>query len=231
LPPALSLIGAVFAGQVIANSGVIFHTIIGFYVSPPEGFDFGRLAEALGASSAEEWGTHPALAGQNGNPLRAAALRKVILEVMAMLETTTRRPKQHDPQRGEIEMRKLLILAAAAAISTPALAEPPSYRIEKQEVTRRAAMKWEMIFLALSAADAAVTIDCLHRDVCEEVNPLFGKHPSTRTIVLGKIVGGAIHFAAFTYLNDRNPRVALRAAQVSVVAQGSVVAFNLRVAF
>lgn len=85
LKGALDQIGAAFGDQVITYSGVILATALSFYVSPPDGFDGDLLREALAASSADEWATHPALAGQNGNPLRAAALRKVILEVMSML--------------------------------------------------------------------------------------------------------------------------------------------------
>jgi hypothetical protein len=53
---------------------------------PGEGFDPDRFGEALSASSAEEWSSHPALAGVKGGAVRADTLRKVMLEVMAMLE-------------------------------------------------------------------------------------------------------------------------------------------------
>lgn len=86
LEAALLAMGAAFADQVIAHSGLLFAAILGFFVSPAEGFDADRLVEALEASSAEEWTTHPALAGITGAPARAAALRRVIGEVMAMLE-------------------------------------------------------------------------------------------------------------------------------------------------
>jgi hypothetical protein len=97
--------------------------------------------------------------------------------------------------------------------------------------TQSAALKWELGFLALSALDTAQTIECLHRDVCEEVNPLFGKHPSAKMLILAKLGGGLAHFAAFSYLNDRDPKVALRAAQVSFALQGTVVLVNARITF
>jgi hypothetical protein len=96
---------------------------------------------------------------------------------------------------------------------------------------KSSALKWELAFLALSAVDAVQTIECLNRNACEEANPLFGKRPSTKTIILTKVGGGLAHFALFTYLNDRNPKMALRAAQVSVALQGTVVLLNARVAF
>jgi hypothetical protein len=86
LKSALGQIGGAFRDQVITYSGIILATVLGFYASPPEPFDAELLQEGLKASSADEWSTHPALVGLNGNPLRSAALRKVILEVMAMID-------------------------------------------------------------------------------------------------------------------------------------------------
>jgi hypothetical protein len=134
-----------------------------------------------------------------------------------------------------------LITACAAAtlslsVSTPALAET-GWRLEtsgsnwRVQDTRSAALKWEIGFLALSAVDAVQTIECLKRHACEEVNPLFGRRPSAKTIILAKLGGGIVHFALFNYINDRNPKLALRAAQVSFALQGTVVLLNARVAF
>ena len=129
---------------------------------------------------------------------------------------------------------------AAAALSlsyaTPARAEG-DWRVDNMasnwrvEQARSAALKWEIGYLALSAVDAVQTIECLKRHACQEVNPIFGKRPSTKTILISKIGGGLAHFALFTYINDRNPKLALRGAQVSFALQGTVVALNARVAF
>jgi hypothetical protein len=86
LSAALSHIGEAFKGQVIHNSGVIFAAVLGVFVAPTDGFNAARFGEALSASSAEEWAGHPALAGVKGGAVRADTLRKVMLEVMAMLE-------------------------------------------------------------------------------------------------------------------------------------------------
>jgi hypothetical protein len=83
---ALVMIGEAFRGQVITYSGLIFGTVLGFFTREPDGFNVHCLGEALSASSADEWASHPALVGVLGAPARTAALRKVILEVMAMLE-------------------------------------------------------------------------------------------------------------------------------------------------
>jgi hypothetical protein len=70
---------------VISHSGTLFAAVLGFFVNPPAGFDPAKLAEALSASSADEWTTHPALAGIGGQE-RSKKLREIIAEVMAMLE-------------------------------------------------------------------------------------------------------------------------------------------------
>jgi hypothetical protein len=94
-----------------------------------------------------------------------------------------------------------------------------------------AAMKWETTYLALSAIDAAQTIRCLKRDLCEEGNPLFGRHPSAGTLISGKLGGGILHYLLMNELNKRDPKVALRTAQISAGLQGGVVAMNARIAF
>jgi hypothetical protein len=126
--------------------------------------------------------------------------------------------------------KSLLIPASANA--------QPTWHIEStrpaklsSEALKSTALKWEIAYLALSAVDTAQTVHCLRRDICEEVNPLFGKRPSTKTIILTKVGGGVAHFALFSYINERNPRLALRAAQISVVGQGGVVMLNARVLF
>jgi hypothetical protein len=101
----------------------------------------------------------------------------------------------------------------------------------KSTALKSTALKWEIAYLALSAIDAGQTIHCLRRDICEEVNPLFGKRPSTKTILLTKVGGGLAHFALFSYINNRNPTLALRAAQISVVGQGGTVLLNARIMF
>ena len=124
--------------------------------------------------------------------------------------------------------RAPFILAAALTLATPAYAADPSYRIEA-EATRKAAMRYEIAYLALSAIDTVQTVRCMERDPdCVELNPLWGKKPSVERIILGKIVGGVIHYAAVDYISRRNPKMALRIAQISVGVQASGVAFNLR---
>lgn len=85
LSATLNQLGEAFRGQVMSHSGTLFSAVLGFFVSPPADFDPDKLTEALGASSADEWTTHPALAGITGAE-RAKKLRELVAEVMAMLE-------------------------------------------------------------------------------------------------------------------------------------------------
>ena len=97
--------------------------------------------------------------------------------------------------------------------------------------TKSAALKWEIGYLALSAIDTAQTIDCLNRDLCVEGNPILGKHPSTAKLIGAKIGLGLLHFTAFSRVNEKNPRGALRLAQISCAVQGAVVGLNARFTF
>jgi hypothetical protein len=88
-----------------------------------------------------------------------------------------------------------------------------------------------MGYLALSAIDAAQTIDCLNRELCVEGNPLLGRHPSAAKLIGVKVGLGLLHFTAFSRINDKNPRGALRLAQISCALQGTVVGLNARFTF
>lgn len=85
LEAALSAMGKAFNGQVITYSGMLLSAVLGLFVQAPEGFRPELLADALETSSADEWASHPALLGVVGR-VRGVTLRKVILELMAMLE-------------------------------------------------------------------------------------------------------------------------------------------------
>jgi hypothetical protein len=123
--------------------------------------------------------------------------------------------------------------SALAAEEQRALAiRDSSLRItNERRALERQAHRWEMLYLAASAADLAVTINCLEAGKCVEQNPLFGKRPKSSTLLLGKVIGGAVHYGVFRYTLARSPRTALRFAQISAGVQGGVVMLNMRVAF
>jgi hypothetical protein len=109
--------------------------------------------------------------------------------------------------------------------------EKPTVRLGSLWQNQSAAMKWETTYLALSAVDAVQTIRCLKRGLCEEGNPIFGKHPSAGTLIASKLGSGLLHYVLINELNRRDPRMALRTAQISAGLQGGVVAMNARLAF
>lgn len=130
-------------------------------------------------------------------------------------------------------MRSQLLVGAGVVAALSLSAPTPAFAqsaLQAEEV-RSAALKWEIGYLALNAIDTAQTIHCLKRDVCIEGNPIFGKNPSTKKLILGRLGLSLAHFAAFSQLNDRNPKAALRLAQVSCAVQGGVVLVNARFNF
>jgi hypothetical protein len=82
---ALVVIGGAFKDQVITHSGLLFAAVLGFFTKPT-GLSIGQIEEALDANSADEWTTHPGLAGVVGANPRAARLREVIVELAEMLK-------------------------------------------------------------------------------------------------------------------------------------------------
>lgn len=126
-----------------------------------------------------------------------------------------------------------LALCAASITATPAFAAEPAdgYRIETQDdKTRRAAMRWETAFVILSAADLAITVQCIEAKKCEEANPIAVGHSTTKMIAIKSALTLG-HFLFVKRLAKDNPKAALRFAQVSVGIQGSIVGLNIRTAF
>jgi hypothetical protein len=130
-----------------------------------------------------------------------------------------------------MRLQSLAIISVGAALSLSAPSPAAAQSSRYDETVSAAALKWEIAFLGLSAVDAAQTIYCLERNKCEEANPLFGKHPSTKTIVLAKLISGGVHFALFNEIRKKDPKMALRIAQISFALQGTVVALNARIVF
>lgn len=118
-------------------------------------------------------------------------------------------------------MLNRIITLALALIAAPASAQPSWQHVRA----------WEFAYQGLNAVDTVQTLDFLHRGKAHELNPLLGKHPSDARLILTKVAFGAVHFVVIRKLYEADPTFALRAAQLSVVVQGGVVAANLRFAF
>lgn len=120
-------------------------------------------------------------------------------------------------------MRRLLLaFIASIFFALPAYAKEPTWEETK---------KLEMVYFALSAIDAAQTIDCLNRNVCYEVNPIYGRNPSTEKIIGIKVVGGAFHYLLVREVYKRDPKLARTIQYITIGIQGGIVAANLRFAF
>ena len=132
--------------------------------------------------------------------------------------------------------------ALSVAAAKPVLS-PSARRLEQTQAvlarstwrlkaTNSAAVKWEIAYQALNVIDAAQTIYCLEKvKGCYESNPLWGKNPSAKTVVLAKLGFGLTQYYLWNQVRKKNPRMALRAAQVSVALQGAVVGLNARMTF
>jgi hypothetical protein len=146
-----------------------------------------------------------------------------------------------------LSITRTMLAGAALALATPALAEPDivvtsyrikpaataietpvrSYRVEA-DLTRRAALRWETAFVILSAADLIMTVQCIEAKKCVEANPLAKSHSTGKMIAIKSALTLG-HFLFVKRLSERDPKAALRIAQVSVGVQGGIVGLNLRV--
>lgn len=126
-----------------------------------------------------------------------------------------------------------LTLAAFASSAAHAQAawQPGGNAYSRNAATKSAALKWELGYLALGAIDTAETIDCLKRDICIEGNPILGKRPSAAKLIGLRVGLSLLHYSVFSRVNDRNPKGALRLAQISCALQGTVVGLNARFIF
>lgn len=120
-------------------------------------------------------------------------------------------------------MRKLIFaFIATMFFSATAYAKEPTWEETK---------KLEMVYLGLSVIDAVQTIDCLNRNVCYEMNPLYGRNPSTEKIIGIKVVGGVLHYLLVRELFKHDPKLTRGVQYVSIGIQGGVVAANMRFIF
>lgn len=105
---------------------------------------------------------------------------------------------------------------------------PVAARLMRKELQARA-NRMEAAYLTLSAIDTAQTIYALRTGRGQELNPLFGRQPSTFKILGAKSLLGAFHYIGFRSLNRNNPKAAFRVAALSALVQGGVVGLNMRV--
>lgn len=105
------------------------------------------------------------------------------------------------------------------------------FKIRSLKEARRATRHWEAALLILSAIDTAQTADCISRHVCHEGNPLIGKHPTVKRLIVTRLLFDAAHVGLISLLNRKHPREAWSLAMGGAFAQGGVVLLNARFAF
>lgn len=89
----------------------------------------------------------------------------------------------------------------------------------------------EVAFQVANALDAVTTDRCLRRTTCQEVNPLFGKRPSSGVIYGAKAAAGLIHYFAIDMLARSSPGTARTVAWISTIFQTGIVGINLSRSF
>lgn len=105
------------------------------------------------------------------------------------------------------------------------------FKIRSLKEARRATRNWETAFLILSAIDTAQTADCISRHACHEGNPLIGKHPTIKRLIITRLAFDAVHGGIISVLNRKHPREAWSLAMGGAFAEGGVVLLNARFAF
>lgn len=91
--------------------------------------------------------------------------------------------------------------------------------------------KLEIAFQILNAVDTAETAYCLHKDICQEANPLLSKNPSTGRLIATKAVVGVVHYAITRLLFKSDPEATRYWLIGSLIVQGGVVGWNAKTCF
>lgn len=106
--------------------------------------------------------------------------------------------------------------------------------MRRRQVEREAWRKivpYEIAWQLLNALDAAQTIDCSNKPTCSEANPLFGKRPSTGTVLGIKGAMAIGHFFLMRHIAHRNWKAARTAEIGTILVQGLIDGLNFRYAF
>ena len=95
---------------------------------------------------------------------------------------------------------------------------------------RRRLAHLELLFQVLNAADAATTISCVERSICNEQNPLYGSHrPGWGRIAGVKAGVGALHYLIYRTLAKSEPRLARMFELTTITIQGATVIWNMTI--
>jgi hypothetical protein len=113
--------------------------------------------------------------------------------------------------------KPLITLTAIVLCSSPASGHDLS------DFNRTRKLGW-----ATAAADVASTWDCLRRNTCRELGPLYGSDPSLPKLIAVRVGTEVVFDLLIRQLYKENPNLAYRILQVKVIGTGAVATYNLR---
>lgn len=108
--------------------------------------------------------------------------------------------------------------------------DPQDERTLQSKRAQRDIGRLEILFQVLNLADAAATISCVERRICDEKNPLYGSaRPSWARVAGIKAGTGALHYMIYRVLAKGDTRLAKIFELTTVTIQGAAVLWNLTV--
>jgi hypothetical protein len=115
-----------------------------------------------------------------------------------------------------------------AGTAAPALA---SLREDQRFRMPRDILATAIAFQVFNAIDAGLTIACIERPTCREVNPIYGRRPKAEMVIATKVAMGALHYFAIRQIARDDVKLARAASWVTLALMGGVVGFNLTQTF
>ncbi|WP_338468002.1 hypothetical protein RXV95_05450 [Novosphingobium sp. ZN18A2] len=94
---------------------------------------------------------------------------------------------------------------------------------------RRTNRRLEFAFQAINALDAAMTIGCVTRSNCREMNPVYGSNPDVGRVIVVKAATSVLHHVIYRLVDRKDPGAANVFQYVSVGIAGGAVLWNLAV--
>ncbi|NKJ00377.1 hypothetical protein [Novosphingobium sp. SG707] len=154
-------------------------------------------------------------------------------------EETVSMLAHHAPRKMEVgalpEREQAASTAAFSSVdpAVPTASTSPDPLDERAQQLRRAQRdigRLEIMFQVLNLADAAATISCVERRICDEKNPLYGgARPSWARVAGIKAGTGALHYMIYRVLAKGDTRLAKIFELTTVTIQGAAVLWNLTV--
>lgn len=129
------------------------------------------------------------------------------------------------------EASAILASPVATSAPTPTVTSGPQDEHPRQlGHAKRDIARLEIVFQLLNLADAASTISCVERRICDEKNPLYGSSkPEWERVAAIKLGTGLIHYVVYRTLAKEDTRLAKIFELTTITIQGAAVVWNLTV--